>query len=287
MKYMQYGVHDDNAIDRPQKIDDIERIMLSPLKRLNSLLGMIASHKPEAVTQYIKNLEAKLRGLVSKDFVELKKIELDRKLKGLEHLKNHRNLAMLSLNYVLERLDLPVDIDWSKENVEVKQGVFLHALLSSRYYNILVLTETINRNDAIEIYKKHFELINREWVAENEERFQNLEEFFEDTAKKDPDNPGWVGLVSEVRDGKVLIRKDSCLWAEAMSDYPDSELKFLVCCYGDYTSIKVSNRHFELTMEHSIAGGHNYCDCVVYDTRITTDLKHPSDEFFANLKPSK
>jgi hypothetical protein len=284
---MQYGVHDDNAIDRPQKIDDIERIMLSPLKRLNSLLGMIASHKPEAVTQYIKNLEAKLRGLVSKDFVELKKIELDRKLKGLEHLKNHRNLAMLSLNYVLERLDLPVDIDWSKENVEVKQGVFLHALLSSRYYNILVLTETINRNDAIEIYKKHFELINREWVAENEERFQNLEEFFEDTAKKDPDNPGWVGLVSEVRDGKVLIRKDSCLWAEAMSDYPDSELKFLVCCYGDYTSIKVSNRHFELTMEHSIAGGHNYCDCVVYDTRITTDLKHPSDEFFANLKPSK
>ena len=149
-----------------------------------------------------------------------------------------------------------------------------------------MLTETIDRTEAIEIYKRHFEQITREWVAENKERFQNLEEFFEDTSKKDPENPGWVGLVGEVENGKVLVRKDTCLWADAMLEYPDSELKFLVCCYGDYSSIKVSNRHFELTMEHSIAGGHSYCDCVVHDTRINDKLDHPSDQFFADLKPS-
>lgn len=286
MRYLQFGFHDENALEKPQKIEDFEKVMVSPLKRLNSLLGMISEHKPESKLEFVINMEKKFESLGAKNIVDAKQIDLHHRLKDLVNLKEFPKLAELSVNYVLDQLDLPDDVDWFSGKVEVTQRNYLRSLLSVRYYNILTLTETIDRAKAIEIYKLDFEKITREWVAENKERFQNLEEFWEDTVKKDPTNPGWLGLVGDVENGKVLVRKDTCLWADAMVDYPDSELKFLVCCYGDYTSIKISNRHFELTMEHSIAGGHDYCDCVVHDTRINDSIEHPSDEFFANLKPS-
>ena len=228
----------------------------------------------------------KFESLDVKNHIEAKQIDLQRHLEDFVNLREFPKLAELSVNYVLDALDLPEDVDWFSENLKITQGTYLRALLSVRYYYVLILTETIDRAKAIEIYKRHFEKINREWVAENEERFQNLEEFRKDKAETDHTNPGWVGLIGEVENGKVLIRTDTCLWADAMTEFPDSELKFLVCCYGDYTSIKVSNSHFELSMEHSIAGGHDYCDCVVHDTRINDSIEHPSDEFFANLKPS-
>ena len=286
MKYLQYGVHDDKALERHQEINDFEKVMLSPLKRLNSLMGMITEHKPESQSEYISNLENRFESLGAKNHIEAKQIDLQRHLEDFVNLREFPKLAELSVNYILDALDLPEDVDWFSENLKITQGTYLRALLSVRYYYVLILTETIDRAKAIEIYKRHFEKINREWVAENEERFQNLEEFWKDKAETDHSNPGWVGLIGNVENGKVLIRTDTCLWADAMTEFPDSELKFLVCCYGDYTSIKVSNGHFELTMEHSIAGGHDYCDCVVHDTRINDSLEHPSDEFFANLKPS-
>jgi hypothetical protein len=123
-------------------------------------------------------------------------------------------------------------------------------------------------------------------VAKADIEDKSLEDFSEDSRNEDPENPGWLRLVSDVEDGKVLIRKDTCLWADAMEEFPDEELKFLVCCYGDYFSIKMRNSNFELTMEHSIAGGHPYCDCVIHDTRINDKLEHPSDDFFASLKPT-
>ena len=38
----------------------------------------------------------------------------------------------------------------------------------------------------------------------------------------------------EVEDGRVVIRKDSCPWDDAVDDITDRELKYLVCCYGDF-----------------------------------------------------
>ncbi len=285
MKYQLAGIPDDKALDRMQKLDEIDEVIMSPLKRLNNLLEMIKEDDPESVSRYTANLESKFSQLASKNYVETRNIDMKQHLSELSQIKDHPALAECALNYLLGSLRLPMEGDWP-DKMEVVQRDYLRAFLSSRYYNLQVLTETMDRSKAIEIYKKHFEKINVERVGESEERHQNLEEFVESSRNAESDSPGWMRIVSDVENGKVLIRKDTCLWADAMRDFPDSELKFIVCCYGDYSSIKVSNRHFELTMEHSIAGGHAYCDCVIHDTRINDKLDHPSDEFFSNLKPS-
>jgi len=285
MKYELVGIPDETALDRPQKLDGVERVLQSPLKRLNSLLGLLMKQTPESVEEYASNLESKFSGLVGTNYVVERSIDLKHHMNELEYIKEYPTLAEISLNYLLGELKMPIDSEWS-DDMQVVQRDYLRAFLSSRYHNVDVLTETVGREQAIKIYKEHFEKVTEQWVEKAEERYKNLDEFVKDTKTEDPENPGWMRLVGEAENGKVVFRKDTCLWADAMQEYPDSELKFLVCCYGDYTSIKSGNRNFALTMEHSIAGGHPYCDCVVYDTRINNEFEHPPDEFFANLKPS-
>lgn len=285
MKYYKIGIPDDKALDRMQKLGEIDKVILSPLKRLDNLLGILKEHNPGSIPQYVGNLERKLLGLVRTNYVEKRNIDLKQRLSELKHMGEYSVLAERALNYLLGELKLPEDGDWS-DDMQVVQRDYLQAFLSSRYHNVDVLTESIAREQAIEIYKQHFEKIVKERVANAEVEEESLEKFSEDSRNEDPENPGWLRVVSEPEDGKVLVRKDTCLWADAMKEYPDSELKFLVCCYGDYFSIKLRNSNFELTMENSIAGGHPYCDCVIHDTSINERLDHPSDEFFASLKPS-
>ena len=67
---------------------------------------------------------------------------------------------------------------------------------------------------------------------------------------------------------------------DAISDLQDSEVKYYICCYGDFEGARQSNRHFVLTMERTIIEGYPYCDSVFHDTRIDDNLAHPSEELF-------
>ncbi|MHA2246357.1 MAG: hypothetical protein ACXADY_15560 [Candidatus Hodarchaeales archaeon] len=77
----------------------------------------------------------------------------------------------------------------------------------------------------------------------------------------------------------------NCTWVEALEEFPDSELKYLVCCYGDYEGVKMRDESLILTMEHTIAQGDPYCSRVVHDTRVDYDLRHPPKKFWDNLRP--
>jgi len=52
------------------------------------------------------------------------------------------------------------------------------------------------------------------------------------------------------------------------------------------TPTRSANRHFALTMEHSLDGSHKYCGSVIHGARINDKLEHFSDEFFESLKHS-
>ena len=115
---------------------------------------------------------------------------------------------------------------------------------------------------------------------------RNLVELAEMWLQEDTINsPGLIRIVSDVKDGKLYLRKDTCLWNDAIADLEDQELRYVVCCYGDYEAIKRNNRNFVMTMKHTIIEGHPYCDCVIHDTRITADLTHPPDDFFSSMIP--
>ena len=75
------------------------------------------------------------------------------------------------------------------------------------------------------------------------------------------------------------------MWADAIEDLADAELKYLAACYGDFQGYNNSNEHFILTMKHTVVEGYPYCDCIVHDIRVNKDLTHPPREFFDNMWP--
>jgi hypothetical protein len=147
------------------------------------------------------------------------------------------------------------------------------------------LTETLDRADAIALFKKfltHYYLEDRD---PNRETYDNLETLFAKVIEPKEVSSEWVIVRGMIGDGKYAYRNDNCLWIDAIDDLPDSELKYYVCCYGDYERAKDYHDSIVLTMEHTIAQGDPYCSRVLHDTRVDWDLRHPPKSFWDSMKP--
>ncbi|MFX0107844.1 MAG: L-2-amino-thiazoline-4-carboxylic acid hydrolase [Candidatus Hodarchaeota archaeon] len=286
MKFRKSGIHDPNALDLPRRVQPIELAKRSPWKRLNLLLENVKKRKPEALPRYVASLQQQYEALTNSDLVKENSIDISDYLAEFNLLREFPELASNNLNYFLHTLQPPEGTDLENDTIEVPQRNQLRAVLCPKYQNIFVLTETIDRGEAIELYKiYHDEFMSAE-RSSLEDQYETLDEFADRRNQVDAkENPGLVRIISEVKDGKLYLRKDTCLWNDAIEDLEDQELKYYVCCYGDFESARQANKHFALTMEHTIIEGHPYCDAVFHDTRISKDLSHPSDEFFARMEP--
>ena len=143
----------------------------------------------------------------------------------------------------------------------------------------------MGRTAAINLFKRYIShyLIDRNSL-ENDS-FEGLEALYKKRVKPNPNPGSWVIVHGMIRKGKYFYRNDNCLWVEALVDYPDNEIKYYVCCYGDYQAAKsYNNENIILTMEHTIAQGDLYCSRVLHDTRIDWDLRHPSKKFWDNIE---
>ncbi|MHA2047460.1 MAG: L-2-amino-thiazoline-4-carboxylic acid hydrolase, partial [Candidatus Thorarchaeota archaeon] len=154
------------------------------------------------------------------------------------------------------------------------------------YNNLVVLTETIGREEAIALYKRfvtNYSMDNRD---PNRKTMDNLESFFARRTEPKEVPSDWEIVHTMIGDGKYAFRNDNCVFLTAIGDdLPDKELKYYVCCYGDYENFKVHHDSVILTMEHTIAQGDPYCSRVLHDTRVDWDLRHPPKSFWDSMKP--
>lgn len=284
MKFRMSGIPEPNALEIPRKIQPISFAKRSPLTRLNLLLNHIKKSNPKIYSEYVLNLQVKYDNLARLDIIAGKNIDISSHIAEFDQLKVHPSLASSNLNYFLQVLQLPDSVDLENDTVEVSQRNQLRSVLCPKYQNLLVLTETMDRKDAIEIYKIYHDEFAGDGQSSQKNQYETLEEF---AARWNPEsdkaNPGLIRILSEVVDGKLYLRKDNCLWNDAIADLEDSEVKYYVCCYGDFDAPRRANRNFVLTMERTIIEGHSYCDSVFHDTRINKNLSHPSEEFFDKM----
>ncbi|NPE08971.1 MAG: hypothetical protein GNW80_11875 [Asgard group archaeon] len=286
MKFQKYGKLIPKILDKEVEIQPIDFALKSPIKRLNYLLGLIKEKNPGVFSKYVKNLEMKYQSLVSEDILSDIDFNLEEYLTDFDILKEYLELAKYNLIYFLQILQLSKNDDWIKEEVKVLQKNYLRSFLIPKYYNLQTLTETISRIEAIQLYKINVTKFINDNLSPNRKTFDSMVEFKEyfERDKKEI-TIGWIGILSEVENGKFYFRKDNCLWAEALTDLPDNELKYMVCCYGDFqaAATRGSNSNFILTMEQTIVEGDPYCDCIYHDTNIDWDSTHPPKEFWDDL----
>ena len=288
LKFYRIGEFQDDVLKRLVEIAPSQRVGRSVFSRLNYLLGFIEKHSPEHLQPFIDKLESKYSGMISEDFVSKAGIDLTSILAEWEHLKKHKSLARLALNYYTQVLG--IDANAWDQTAEVVNRNYHQAFLHPRYYNLLSLMETMGREEAIKLWKRFFTDYVKADRTPRETPFVDLETWFNErleAAETAETLSEWVMVRGMIADGKFAYRNDNCFWVESLDDLPDSELKYYICCYGDYEGARDLHPSIVLTMEHTIAQGHPYCSRVLHDTRVDYDLRHPPKEFWDSMAPDE
>ncbi len=286
MEFRKVGEFKENVLDSTIDINPKEQAPQFVLNRLNFLIGFLYEHSPDNLNTFMKNLEKQYQKLTKTDFIKENSVDLSDLVADFENLAENPALLIAVMNYYFQVLDFDKERAWDEDLVVVNRN-YHQSFLHPRYYNLLTLIETVGRKKAISLWKRFFtEFVIYDRVLP-EKPFVDLETWLaERNAAIDEDNPSdWVVIRGMIADGKFAFRNDNCLWVEALDDLPDSELKYYICCYGDYEGARNHHDSIVLTMEHTIAKGDPYCSRVMHDTRVDYDLRHPPKEFWDNMWP--
>ncbi len=285
MKMQRLGRLNPNTLEKLEEVQPFDFARRELLNRLNFLLGFINEKKPEALENFVEKLEEKYKKLVKEDIITKRNIDLEKVLADFAFLENYSTLVKLSLNYYLELHQIPEKVDWTKDKIKIPSRNQLLSFLHPRYYNLLSLIEAIGRDEAIRLYKQYVTHYYIERRKGQENRHPNIKSLYEDRIKPQEIPSDWVVVVALLNEGKYAFKNENCMWVDVLKDLPDTEIKYYICCYGDYEAAKFANDNFILTMEHTIAQGDPYCSRVYHDTRVDYDLRHPPKEFWDKFNP--
>ncbi|MCE7742162.1 MAG: hypothetical protein GOP50_06855 [Candidatus Heimdallarchaeota archaeon] len=288
MEVFQTGQYHISDLDRMKELQPLEFAKKTILKRLNYLLGFIKKDKPDILPGFVVKLNTKFILLSKQIYKEAKVLIPEDVIEDFMHLKMYPDLLRNSMAYYLQLLNFDTTRNWTKDKIKVPNKNYILSFLLHRYYSVQALTEALERNQAVQLFKDYITAYVKS-IAPKKPNYETLEEFREARIPKkgDPPNIGWVIAQGVIEDGKFPQRKDTCMWNDAIKELPDTELKYLAACYGDFQSYNNNNEHFILTMEHTIVAGDSYCSCILHDTRINDDLSHPPKEFFDQMWPLK
>jgi len=271
--------------DKKYKIKPMEFADNSMLKRLNYLLGFIKERNSESLLNYVDQLSTTIKSLIDSSKASKLKLDVSEKVTKFTNLKEFEDLVGLHYDFLFKILDLSKD-EITTEEFDVPSRNYWLMVFGIHYYQLLALTEVIEREEAIELFKEYIDEY-YVFIKSSFTKFETLEEMRKDNIKEteSDDDPEFDVVASTVENGVYIIRNNNCPAVEALEDYEDKELVYVTCCYGDFQYAKMSNEHFVMTRDYTIAQGDPYCDKVFHDTRIDKEIKHPTKEFLDNMGP--
>ena len=282
MKVVRTGKYRPDTMERLVEINSLEQLK-NRFKRMDYFLGFVQTRIPEIFPQYVNNLITKYQNLLDDERKKTIPPDLDDILSENPYMKEHPELARLVLNYIIQILQLPAEENLGE--TKVVNRAYFQSWSHQNYNNLVVLTETIGREEAIALFKRfvtHYSMENRD---PDRDTVDNLEDLFTKRIEPKETPSDWEIVHTMIGDGKYAMRNDNCVFLTAIGDdLPDKELKYYVCCYGDYENFKIHHDSVILTMEHTIAQGDPYCSRVLHDTRVDWDLRHPPKSFWDGLE---
>jgi hypothetical protein len=294
MEIIKIGKINPNVLEKEIEVKFTEHVLemannnrnnFACLKRLDYLLEFIDKNKQPILEKYIQNLETEFKKLAIKEYQIINDTTITEIKKEKESLKDYPNLVRQILNVSLQLLNYTNEINNLDDAIKVPNKHYMRSFLIPNYFYLQVLIKTTGRENAIGLFKEYISKFLSDNKASIDSEFTTLENRFEKIKKSANAPSDWVMIYGMISKGKMFFRNENCLWIDVLKDLPDSEIKYCICCYGDYQTARTyRNEHIVLTMEHTIAEGDPYCSRVIHDTRIDWNLKHPPKEFWDNIK---
>ena len=283
MKFVKTGKYRQDTLERSVEVDTLKDAKWR-LERMNYLLGFVRERLSDVFPKYTDNLLAKYQDLLNEDRKDASPFDIDELLSENPNMKEYPELVRLVLNYFMQVLQLPADSNPGKYNV-VNRNYF-KSFSHISYPNLLVLTETVGRAEAITLYKKYITHYYLDKRKPDRDTIDNVKILYDRALEPKEVPSDWEIVHGMIGKGKYTYRNNNCVFMSAIGeDLPDTELKYYIACYGDYEKFKDYHDSIILTMEHTIAQGDPYCSRVLHDTRVDWDLRHPPKSFWDSMKP--
>lgn len=283
MKFQQYGRVNPDKMYKIKPMQLAENVIL---RRLNFLLGFVKEKNEELYKRYIVQLEKKIQSLVGDIDISEEKLGIKEKLSNYPHLNQHSKLTKIHYNFLIKLLEKPIEEVINSEEVLIPSKNYWLIVFGIRYYQAQALTEIMEKEKAIELFKEYIDQYGLS-VKSTYKHYETLEEMRKDHIEESEQSTDidFDVIISTVEDGRYIVRNNNCPAIDAMSDFEDKELVYVTCCHGDYQYAVLSNEHFVMTRDFTIAEDDPYCDKVFHDTRIDKKVKHPTKEFLDSMGP--
>lgn len=283
MKFQQLGRVNPEMQYKIKPLELAENVIL---KRLDFLLGFLKERNTEMHTAFIDQLKSTIKSLIGSFKIPKEKLDISEKLSEFTHINQYKKLVELHLHLLSMLLERPLEDVFSSEELMIPSKNYWLIVFGIRYYQILALTEIMDREEAIELFKEYIDQY-YVFVESTFTKYETIDEMRVDHLKEvgSGSDMEFDVVASTVENGMYIIRNNNCPAIDAMKDFEDKELVYVTCCHGDFQYAVMSNEHFVMTREFTIAEGDPFCDKVFHDTRIDKEVKHPSKEFLDSMGP--
>lgn len=262
---------------------NLKNIVAGNFVMVDRFLKYLQINRKEILEKFITNLEKKYLSNAHMKY-NLTDLEIFAEIfEKLETIKNYSNLLDSIINLVLSILNITSNFTWESSELNVTILAANRARLYSLIYFSELLTEMIDREEAIKFLQKYYVFNVEEF--RNVTEHETLQSVFELDYERGKINEDTKSVSILLDEGLYASRVDRCILSEAFKEYPDSEIKYTVCCSADHAIVRKTNENFVLTRTTTLMNG-PYCDFCCHDKRFTDKIEHPSKEFYEKLGES-
>lgn len=262
---------------------NLKNIVAGNFVMVDRFLKYLQNNRKDILEKFIINLEKKY---LSKAYMKYNLTDLEifaEIFEKLEIIKDYPNLLDSIINLALSTLNFTSNFTWESSELNIT----IIAANRARAYPVIyfseLLTEMMDREEAIKFLQNYFVYNVNEY--RNVTKHESLLSVFESDYERGRRNEDTKAVFNLLNDGLYASRVNGCILAEALEEYPDSEMKYTVCCSADHAIVKKTNENFVLTRTTTLMNG-PYCDFCCHDTRFTDKIEHPSKEFYEKLGES-
>ncbi len=249
----------------------------TPLILAELLLEFLKEKRPSCVEQVVERAVFRLQELDADVDTEGVEFTYER-----EHLREYPRIEALIKGNTLRLLNYAThEEELKKEMATLPRRVYNRARFSTLYLMLAALTDTVSREDALDLSKQFMEFVAKELGAIVAPPTESLRVIYERHQKA---HTGDSELHSTLLDsGRLACRIDRCMPEEILQAYGDSELVRATLCHFHFPQAVMANPNFVLTRTKTLVDGDSYCDFCWHDKRFDPALEHPAADVFENL----
>lgn len=247
------------------------------LFRMNTMLEFFDQERQEIVTDFVSKLSQRLaeelKDDMSRDLDYFKEAATE-----LRSLTKHGGLFTLSLRFLLNILEIPVELP-SDGRVEVSLLSTEKADSLIPYFCIKILVEMLGREAGIQLYKGYVD-----YLAEVSppRKLKDFREARVSWIKGMADSGGFDFAVLDLDENKFLAKFDRCVCHEALKDEDDPELGYLVVCYPGWWVGQQQDWCVRMRRTQTLFSG-DFCDELYWNRHIHDEPEQPSLDLSSRL----